>query len=205
MPDRPLVDDALLARIEDDVRKRLAGRRHRLAHVLSVADFAAELAWTYGVDLSLARAAGLLHDWDKALSNEEVVAVARALGVDLGVDLDLVQPLLHGITAALTLPERYPELPPEVWRAVRLHTLGSATMEALDMVVFVADGIEPLRPATPGIERVRGLVGEVGIDELYWESFRSGVEYVIRDGRYLYPGTIDVYNSLCLAHGGKAG
>lgn len=72
------------------------------------------------------------------------------------------------------------------------------------MVLFVSDGIEPLRPASAGIEKVRSLVGSVSLEELYWESFVGGIVYVIDGGRYLYPGTIEVYNALALRRRGGA-
>lgn len=187
---------ALLARIEADVREQLAPKPRRLAHSLSVAETAESLALAYGVDPFLARCAGLLHDWEKASSGSEQEAHARELGIDLGVDLSLVRPLLHGIVAARELPSRYPELPAELWHAIEVHTTAATEMSPLDEVLFVADGIEPLRPATPGIERTRSLVGSVALDDLFWESFVGGIVYVLEGGRYLYPGTVEVYNSL---------
>ena len=186
----------LLARIEGDVRAHLAAKPKRLAHTLSVAETASRLASAYGVDATLAVAAGLLHDWDKAESPSELVRRARAQGVDLGVELDLVRPLLHGILAARELPARYPELPREVFRAIEVHTTAAEELSPLDMVVFVADVIEPLRPATPGIERVRSLVGASSLEDLFWASFTGGIVYVLEGGRYLYPGTVDVYNAI---------
>ena len=187
---------ALLARIEADVREHLAPKPRRLAHSISVAETAESLALAYGVDPFLARCAGLLHDWEKASSGAEQAARARELGIDLGVDLSLVRPLLHGIIAARELPSRYPGLPAELWHAIEVHTTAAVEMSPLDEVLFVADGIEPLRPATPGIERTRSLVGDATLDDLFWESFVGGVVYVLEGGRYLYPGTLEVYNSL---------
>nr|WP_239471423.1 HD domain-containing protein [Olsenella profusa] len=189
----------MLGRIEADVRAHLAPKPRRLAHSLSVASTAESLARTYGTDPFLARCAGLLHDWEKVASGAEQEARARELGIDLGVDLALVRPLLHGIIAARELPARYPELPGEVWRAIAVHTTAASEMGPLDEVLFVADGIEPLRPSTPGIERTRSLVGELPLDDLFWESFVGGIVYVLEGGRYLYPGTIDVYNALAAA------
>lgn len=186
----------LLARIEADVREQLAPKPRRLAHSISVAETAESLALAYGVDPFLARCAGLLHDWEKASSGSEQEARARELGIDLGVDLSLVRPLLHGIIAARELPPRYPELPAELWHAIEVHTTAATEMSPLDEVLFVADGVEPLRPATPGIERTRSLVGSVALDDLFWESFVGGIVYVLEGGRYLYPGTVEVYNSL---------
>ena len=69
----------LLARIERDVRDHLAAKPRRLEHTLSVADTAERLALHYGVDPFCARAAGLLHDWEKASSPASQVERAREL------------------------------------------------------------------------------------------------------------------------------
>ena len=185
-----------LKRLEKDLGQQLAAKPKRLAHSLSVARTAEELALAYGVDPFLARAAGTLHDWCKALSGDEQVALARDLGIDLGADIGTVRPLLHGAIASRILPERYPELPAEVWHAIAVHTTAAVDMSPLDEVIFVADGIEPLRHDTPGIERTRSLVGKVSLDDLFWESFVGGIVYVLEGARHLYPGTVDVYNGL---------
>lgn len=190
---------ALLDKIEAAARAQLAPKPKRLAHSLSVAKTCEELALAYDVDPFCARAAGLLHDWDKVVPNEELVSRARALGIDMGVDLHLVEPLLHGIVAARELPALFPELPGEVWRAIEVHTTAATEMSPLDQALFVADGIEPLRPASPGIEAVRALAGRVSLEEVFWASFVGGITYVLEGGRYLYPGTIDTYNSLAAA------
>lgn len=188
----------LIDRLERDLREQLASRRKRLAHSLSVATTAESLAVTYGTDPFLARVAGILHDWHKAYPDEELVAQARELGLEreLGVDPSLVKPLLHGMITARTLPACYPEVPEEVWHAIAVHTTAAAEMSPLDEVLFVADGIEPLRPSSPGIESSRALVGVASLDDLFWHSFVGGIVYVLEGGRYLYPGTIDVYNAL---------
>ena len=188
--------EALLARLKRDLSEQLSKKPRRLAHSLSVANTAERLAVIYGVDPFLARAAGILHDWEKASPVSEQLSHARELGVDLGVDLELVHSLLHGIIASRVLPARYPELPPAVWHAIAVHTSASADMNDLDKVLFVADGIEPLRAPSAGIERSRSLVGKTSLDDLFWESFVGGIVYVLNGGRYLYPGTIDTYNAL---------
>ncbi len=196
--------EALLERLRGDLAIQLERKPRRLAHSLSVARTAERLALVYGVDPFLAHAAGILHDWEKARSTAEQLARARELGIDLGVELELVHSLLHGMIAARTLPARYPELPPAVWHAIAVHTSACADMSALDEVLFVADGIEPLRPDTPGIERSRSLVGKASLDDLFWESFVGGITYVLEGGRYLFPGTIEVYNALAARRARRA-
>ena len=191
---------ALVNRLENDLRRHMeVAKPGRYRHSLSVAHTAEQMALAYGVDPLQARVAGILHDWDKVLDAEGQMGLARDLGIDLGVDLRLVQPLLHGMTAAIRLPERYPELPAAVWQAIARHTIGHAHMSPLDMVVFVADGIEPLRRDVPAIRETRTMVDErAPLEDVYWTSFYHGVSYVIETERYLYPGTLDIYNEIAL-------
>jgi HD superfamily phosphohydrolase YqeK len=100
------------------------------------------------------------------------------------------------MVAARELPDRYPHLPQEVWHAIACHTSAAEDMSPLDMVVFVADGIEPLRRSSPGIAQTRSLVSEVPLEDLFWNAFVGGIVYVLEGGRYLLPRTIEIYNSL---------
>lgn len=190
---------------ENAARVQLAPKPKRLAHSLSVGLTAERLAAIYGVQPYLARVAGILHDWEKVLPARESIARASGLGIELGVELALVEPLLHGMIAARELPERFPELPDDVWQAIDRHTLGNAHMSPLDMVVFVADGIEPLRKPADAIKRQRKLVGKASLSDLYWECFSDGVSYVIETRRYLYPGTLSIYNDIVLERAQERG
>ena len=196
---------ARISLLEADLAVQLVTIPKRLKHSLSVAATAEAMALLYDVDPYLARAAGILHDWDKVVPHAELVRRAEALGIQMGVPLTRVEPLLHGIVAARELPARYPWLPDEVWHAIAVHTTAAAQMSPLDMVIFVADGVEPRRPDTPGIRATRDLVGKVSLEDLFWESFVGGLTYVLEGGRYLYPGTLDVYNSLAADRAAKAG
>lgn len=186
----------VLDALEADLKAWMADRPKRLAHSLSVAETAERLALVYDVDPFMARAAGILHDWDKRVSDDELVERVRALGIEFLVDASEIKPLLHGIVAARELPELYPDLPREVFQAIERHTTAAEDMTDLDMVVFIADGIEPLRKASEGIEKTRSLVGKVPLEELFWISFVGGIVYVLEGGRYLYPGTLDIYNAI---------
>lgn len=189
-----------LKRLEGDLKRHMqSAKPRRYAHSLSVAKTAEQMALAYGISAFEARAAGILHDWDKVLDPQEQIYHAYELGVDLGVDASLVQPLLHGMTAARTLPAIYPELPASIWQAIDRHTLGAVDMTPLDMVVFVADGVEPIRKDVAAIHRVREMIAaHEPLDDVFWASFSSGVSYVIDTERYLYPGTLDIYNELVL-------
>lgn len=176
-----------------EVDGRLSGRR--LEHVRRVASTARDLALQYGVDPHLAACAGLLHDWDKKLSARELWDEVERLGLEIPRD-ERLEPLLHAWTAAGTLPDRFPELPASVFQAVGRHTVGACDMTDLDMVVFVADMLEPGRDGTD-VARLRSLVGEVALVTLFARCVGQGIAYVVRSGRYLYPHTVDVWNAYC--------
>lgn len=185
-----------IKRLEADLAEQLDPKSRRFSHSMSVAAECERLALIYGVDPYPCRVAGILHDWDKVLSPRQLISRAKRMGVDLGVDLEKVTQLLHGIVAADELRKKYPDLPKEVFPAIARHTTGAVDMSDVDMVVFVADGIEPLRPSSAGIEQARAHVGKVSLFELYYECFTGGLIYVLETGRFLYPQALDTYNEL---------
>lgn len=186
--------DAYLAHMRALLDTRMEGNVKRRNHTLGVARTAAQLARTYDVDPFLAEAAGLTHDWDKVLDGTELLARAARYGVRLHGSPAHILPLLHGPVAAVELPELFGELPSCVWQAVARHTVGAIDMGPLDMVVFVADAIEPMRHGAYA-DALRKQVGEVSLERLFFNCFSSGMSYVISTGRYLYPTAIDIYNA----------
>lgn len=192
-------DELQLARIaeaEEALAVQLATKPRRLEHSLSVARTAEDLALSYGVDAFEARIAGTLHDWCKALEANEQERLCLERGISFDVPLGLVSPLLHGPLAASILPERFGWLTPPITQAIARHTIGAPAMTPLDMVVFIADYVEPLRPATPDIERSRALVGSASLEELCLDVAIGSISFVLETKRYLYPATIDTYNAL---------
>ena len=192
-------EEAELDRIQGMLEVRMKEKPRRYTHSLGVAKCAQSLAETYGVDPYLATAAGLIHDWDKVLSDEELLARAAQYKIRIAGSPAKVVGLLHGPVAARELPEIFPELPPEVFQAVARHTLAATDMSDLDMVVFVADSIEPNRRGSYA-DRLRGMVGTVPLEDLFFETFAQGIIYVIQTGRYLYPSAIDIYNTYAERH-----
>ncbi len=194
----PLDQIEELERIKALLESRMVSKPRRYSHSLGVASCAASLARTYGVDEFDASAAGLLHDWDKVLDDHELLARAAHLGVQVAGSPAMAVGLLHGPVAARELPELFPTLNPGVFQAVARHTVGATDMTPLDMVVFVADAIEPGRRGDYAV-RLREMVGNVSLDELFFQCFSQGLSYVISTGRYMYPTAITIYNHYACA------
>ena len=193
-------DEELYRKCEAAVDARLSGRR--LAHVHSVSECAVELARCYGVDEFDAKLAGLLHDWDKLLRDDEFPARMAELGIEPPEQVELMWPVLHSFTGAKAVEREFPELEPQVISAIWNHTLGAAEMSALDMVVFIADMIEPLRDAkrSKGIKKLRKLVGKVSLEELYFAAYGQTMRSLVERRRFIHPMAIDIWNALVAKH-----
>lgn len=175
----------------------------RYMHSLSVAKTARKLARAYGYDEQVARMAGLLHDWDKALKPDKLAR--RVEYYQLSVDrtwVDTMPWLLHGPTAAAVLADEFPCFGTEVFQAIERHTVGAPAMSPLDMIVFVADKIEPLHEV-PEYERLYAQIGKVSLEDLFFAVLKEGLSYILRSNRPLCHDSVIVWNWYCAARSEK--
>lgn len=189
--------DALSDGFAREMERRLSERvsAKRAAHVRGVAQVAERLARVYGVDERKARLAGILHDWDKGYDDDGIRARADELG--LSVDPFVYRELpavLHGPTAAAALSREEPGIPADVLRAVECHTAGATDMSPLDMVLYVADAIEPGRRFGE-VEKLRQAVGSVSLEELFFRTLRYWTMLLLERGKPMHPDTVEVWNA----------
>jgi predicted HD superfamily hydrolase involved in NAD metabolism len=175
------------------VEARLGGKAAK--HCKRVAATAAALAVVYGVDADAAQLAGLLHDWDRETSAEGLLGEARRLGLEVSEADAAVPYLLHARTGAQSAREALPGLPEAVVQAIARHTVGSPDMTPLDMVVYLADMIEPHRDF-PGVDALRDAVGAVTLPELFARGYQRSVQHLVEARKRIHPDTVAVWNSL---------
>lgn len=188
--------EGLYTELSDELKDRVSERR--LRHIEGVEETCAKLAREYGQDEDLARLAGMLHDWDKGYSDDEARDAAKRLGIDAEIGewtMEYLPQVLHGPTAAAELHRRFPEIPDAVISAIKKHTTASTEMSDLDMIVYVADAIEPGRKFDEA-EHLRRLIGKVSLEELYFEVYRFWTLAIIERGGILHPDTLRIYNGL---------
>ncbi len=190
------LSDEFFEQMHDLVSQRVSP--HRLEHIEGVAQTASDLARIYGVDARKARLAGILHDWDKSYRSKEIRARARELGIEDEVGQWVVENLpqvLHGPTAACELATLFPNIPAEVISAIRKHTTASVDMTDLDKVIYIADAIEPGRNFAE-VDQMRGLVGTVSLDELYFQIYKFWTLALLKRDCVLHPDTMLIWNTL---------
>lgn len=169
----------------------------RYTHSLSVAKTARKLARAYGHDERVARMAGLLHDWDKALHPNRLADRVNKYQLSFSEEIVTTMPwLLHGPTAAAVLADEFPCFGEEVFQAIERHTVGAPGMTQLDMIVFVADKIEPLHEVSE-YERLYKNIGKISLDDLFFAVLKEGLAYLVRSQRPICHDSVEVWNWYC--------
>ncbi len=169
--------------------------KKRYEHVLGVASEAQRLARIYGYDERHARLAGLLHDWDKGYDDEAIRLRAHELGLTIDPFVAQHMPrVLHGMTAACALAREFPNIPDDVIQAIDRHTIAAYPMDPLDMIIYIADALEPTRSGSR-VDMLRTQVGKLGLEALFIEVYRHWLVLMLERGLTLHPNTLDIWNS----------
>lgn len=184
--------EKLYRRARAKLEKRLS--EYRLLHSVSVADTAVKMAGIYHVDQDEARFAGLLHDWDKNLTDEELVARAQEFDIEIDERLEDMAALLHAHTGAVAVAREFPSLSPRVIQAIARHTSAAPDMTDLDMIIYIADMIEPLR-TRGNLAPLRTIVGKVSLEALFVQSFQMTMDHLIKRHRFIHPDSLEVWNA----------
>ena len=114
--------------------------------------------------------------------------------MELDAELSAMPRVLHGLTAAVALGRAFPELPPEVLAAVERHTLGAVDMSDLDMIVYIADALEPGRKGKM-VQKLREKVGELELRDLFLEVYAYWVQLIMERRHPMYSKTTEIWNS----------
>ncbi len=128
---------------------------NRVAHVLGCRDTAVALAKRWGADETDAARAGILHDITKAIDGPLQLTLCEAYGKILDDFSKKYPKTLHALTGSLVAERIFGENKAVV-DAIAYHTTGKADMNLLEMIIYVADYMEPNRDF-PGVETLRQL------------------------------------------------
>jgi len=156
------------------VKSKLSDKRYR--HTLGVIETSLLLAAKHGVNMKKAYLAALLHDYAKELADEKKLALCK----EFGIILDDIQQkrigLIHGHLSAELAKRSFGIDDPEILQAILFHTTGHKGMGRLEMLLKIADNIEPNRPIYPGIERLKEIA--------YEDLLRGVIASIERDLQY---------------------
>lgn len=139
--------------IRKNLKKKLTPERYE--HTLRVASTCQCLAMSLGEDISHAYLAGLLHDCAKDIPDAEQIARCRKQDIPI-TDIEYKSPyLLHAKLGAHLAKKKYGVKDKEICSAIECHTTGKPKMTTLEMILFVADYIEPGRDKAKNLTELR--------------------------------------------------
>ncbi|MEG0492375.1 MAG: nicotinate-nucleotide adenylyltransferase [Clostridia bacterium] len=160
----------------------------RLYHSLLVCFTARKLAKLHGVNEEQATLAALLHDCAKCMTLGNLQRIAKENRLLLDKETLQNENLLHGPVGAVLAEQSFGVTDPNVLSAIACHTTGKVGMLPLDMIVFLADKIEPSRRSYPALEVVRRLA-EQDLAAAMCYSLESTMEYVTSQKTTPHPTT----------------
>ena len=163
-------------------------------HSIRTAETAARMARVSDVDEDKAYLAGLLHDYAKGMSGEDLIAEAEKMGIEINSVERAYPYLLHAEVGAELVKKELGVNDEEIINSIAKHTVGSAAMTALDKIIYVADMIEPGRPYQ-GLDMLRRMALE-NLDKVYREAYMHSLSYLVKARKLIHPTTIEVWNEL---------
>ena len=110
-------------------------------HVRQVAEVAGELALRFGADAAAARCGGYLHDISVIIPNEERIALAQSLGIDVLPEEARFPMIIHQKLSAFIAEAHFGISDAAILSAIGCHTTLKRDASRLDKIVFIADKI----------------------------------------------------------------
>ena len=142
---------------EIDVLLKTMIKPTRYAHTMGVVESARELARIHGADEDKCALAALVHDCAKSLSAEELIDTVHRGKIPLYPGEESYTELLHAPAGAVIAKECFGITDAEILSAVRHHTIGKKDMSVMELIIYLADYIEPGRSMHEGLSHVREL------------------------------------------------
>lgn len=162
----------------------------RFEHTLGVMYTAESLAMRYGVDMTKAAVAGLLHDCAKCIPNSQKIRLCKKYDIEVTENEEKNPSLLHAKLGALLAQKAYGVDDSEILNAIRWHTTGKPDMTMLEKIIYMADYIEPNRDKAPNLREIRKLSFE-NLEEALYQVLESTLSYLSNR-----PDTIDPMTQL---------
>ncbi len=178
------------------LKNRLSVKRY--THSIGVANTAARLAGMFNGDIERAYLAGLMHDYARELTEEELLELTAKhnLSTD-GVEL-MQTSLLHGPVGAWLLEYEGIITDKQVLDAIRWHTTGHPDMDQLARIVYISDYIEPGRNF-PGVDVLRQITNK-NLNLGVLAGLDHTLSFLVQRNNFIHPLSIATRNRLLEEH-----
>ncbi|WP_432355188.1 bis(5'-nucleosyl)-tetraphosphatase (symmetrical) YqeK [Sporosarcina sp. A2] len=177
------------AELIQHIQKRMPIQRFQ--HVLRVTETAKSLARIHGESIEAAETAALFHDIAKFMDAKEMQELLIQHHAEPKL-LEFHKELWHGPAGAIIAAAEFGVQDKDILNAIRFHTTGRAHMSKLEMIIYIADMIEPGREF-PGVEELRALVAG-SLEQAMRACIIQTVTHLIGKQVPVYPDSIECYN-----------
>lgn len=179
--------------IEDKVKERLSEMRFK--HSVSVANTAVEIAKKYGLDEDVLYISGILHDYAKEISEEEILEHLSGYMPLENINKSALHSY-HGYVGAIMAIKDFELTDRRIINAIKYHVFGSAKMDEYAKVIYCADYIEPGRSNDNyGIEEAR-MYAYSDLDEACLHILHSKNKYVLEKGNRINKDSLEFEKKL---------
>lgn len=202
-----LIPEAIVDEVKESMEIKVEGYKEilknrlsvkRYTHSVGVANTAARLAGMFNGNIEKAYLAGLMHDYARELSEEELLELTAKH--DLSTDgVELMQTsLLHGPVGAWLLEQEGLITDKQVLDAIRWHTTGHPDMDQLARIIYISDYIEPGRNF-PGVDMLRQITNkDLNLGVLAGLDHTLG--FLVQRNNFIHPLSIAARNRLLEEH-----
>lgn len=167
-----------------------ADRAYLWQHLSDVAHEAKSLAKRFGLDEKAAFTGGMLHDIGGLVPDEQKVALAELLGIEVLAEEREVPMLLHGKLSAYFAKDIFGVVRPDILSAIAYHTTLHAKPTDLEKVVCLADKVKWDGKGTPPY--LAELLTH--FDQSLDAATKFFVDYLYHsDLRLIHPWLLDAY------------
>lgn len=177
--------------VQAEIQKRLSAKRFQ--HTLGTAECAVALARRFGANEDDAYLAGLLHDCTKEWQEDAQLNFFEKHGIMICNTQKLCPQLHHAVSGAIVAKEEF-GASDEVCGAIRWHTTGHVGMTKLEMVLWLADLIEPGR-SFPEVEELRALA-EKDLTVSVRVGMDRSIRYLLEKNQLIDPEMVNARNWL---------
>ena len=185
-----LISTISVVELCEKVRQQVKPERY--AHILRVAELAAEIAKANGLDAEKTYLAAILHDAARDFSAERLMELAPP-----EIDIERKHPLaLHG-RAGRKLAQEWGIEDEEVLEAIEGHVYGVGPEHKIGMALYIADVSEPGRGVNHDIREL-ALAGR--LLEAYQKAVICKVKYLQSKGIEPHPRTLAAYQAVMQKH-----
>lgn len=172
-----------------EVKKKISEKR--FLHSEAVAETAKRLAVKYGEDPQKAYIAGILHDYAKEMSLDEMQEYVKENGLWdnlLDEEKNSVE-LLHSRVGALMALKEFHIEDSEIIQAIAEHTIGGKELSKLSQILYLADYIAPGRKQ-PRVEEVR-RVAKTDFEEALFMAYDHTIQYLEECKKWIHPASLE--------------